>query len=309
MVLQHSSLSHTPGHTRFAAQQIHNSNQRKQHRKPHLHPHSRKAQSPQAQQEARQAHTREKSRNPNVLHLRPGTEGLGNSPSHIKTILLLLQVSILSLAPPTSLFPLLLTSSFASLFFSLSYSLPATSSHSQLLRKFSSRSKSPSSLGEAPCLPTFSFLAMFHNPFCAMTPQTLPGSSFSPSTFHPFCASVWHPFFFKFEDLSAYYFMSFLFLACSDSTILIPAFAAHNRTLSAPNRGPSISVNSSHHVVTSQVLGTSNFSACVWSLPCNHWGPSHILCILFFAASTASHTTIILLPHTPFDAFLLSSCC
>ena len=126
---------------RSAAQQVRSPNQRKQPRNPHSHP--RKEQSPQAQQEAKQAHTHRKFRGiPNTLHLRNGTEDLKHFAGQtIQTDSFTADLNPLPFSPPpptTSLFPLLLSSSLASLIhFCSSTVSPSTSSRSQRLREFS----------------------------------------------------------------------------------------------------------------------------------------------------------------------------
>ena len=82
------SVSHSKSHAHFAfsgerksaAQELHNPNQRTQPHDPHSQP--RKEQPPQAQQEARQAHTKKdfffKKKSQHSPHLRNGTEDLEN---------------------------------------------------------------------------------------------------------------------------------------------------------------------------------------------------------------------------------------
>ena len=105
---------------------------RKQPHKPNSHP--RQEQSPQAQTEAKQAHTKIKEF-PTLSNSETGqrTSNTFLDKRYRQTLLLL--VSTFSFSPSTSLFPLLLSSSFASVFiFSLSSPLRSTSSRSQRLK-------------------------------------------------------------------------------------------------------------------------------------------------------------------------------
>ena len=138
---------------------------------------------------------------------------------------------------------------------------------------------------------------MFHYSFRALklhTSKTLPEallhasmvtSFFAPSNFYAFGIIGKDPLLFESYD-SVFEHMVHL-LSCPitltfiDSSFLVPVFAVHNQTLSAPSESLSISVNSSDHVVPSHMGFAHLPSWCmeVFSQPRWSFVAFHVLCL------------------------------
>ena len=110
---------------------------------------------------------------PNTLHLRNGMTSSKTSPDRRSEHLLL--ISTLSFSPSTSLFPLLLSSRqpLPLLLFTLHIFPQPTAEKVFFVQSLVRTEQVSVFFGQSSSiLQTFSFLAMFHNPFCATKPLT-----------------------------------------------------------------------------------------------------------------------------------------